>query len=154
MKITNDANYTIFLSKLLGWTIVKSTLFYSILRCLGRGPGRRKRSQNDRKKVNSNDRAICSAIIYSIDENGILDSEIDEIEEILEFKYPKKGILRNLFYVIHDFDPPGIGARDFKEMIAIQTSKMEIKSIYNWFRYCWNRNCKMFMFIRNKKIIY
>ena len=86
--------------------------------------------QLNEKKINSHDKAICSAIIYSIDENGILGSEIDEIEEILEFEYPKKDILRNLFYVIHDFDPPGIGARDFKEMIAIQTNKMKIKSIY------------------------
>ena len=69
--------------------------------------------QLNEKKINSHDKAICSAIIYSIDENGILGSEIDEIEEILEFEYPKKDILRNLFYVIHDFDPPGIGARGF-----------------------------------------
>ena len=51
--------------------------------------------QLNEKKINSHDKAICSAIIYSIDENGILGSEIDEIEEILEFEYQRKIFLES-----------------------------------------------------------
>ena len=118
--LSNDTDHDDFFSKELDLNLIEeeSGLYDYLIQ------------QLNEKKINSEERSICSAIIYSIDENGILDSEIDEIEEILEFKYPKEDILRNLLHVIHDLDPPGIGARDFKEMIAIQTSKMGIEDIY------------------------
>tara|TARA_B100001248_G_scaffold215045_1_gene169737 strand:+ start:2670 stop:3896 length:1227 start_codon:yes stop_codon:yes gene_type:complete len=79
------------------------------------------------------DEEICQTLIYSLDENGMLIDEIEEIEDILKFKYPKTKVLENLINVVQKLNPLGVGARDFKEMIKIQVDKkisdIEVKEI-------------------------
>ncbi len=69
------------------------------------------------------DEEICQALIYSLDENGMLIDELEELEDILEFKYSQTKILENLIYVVQKLNPLGVGARDFKEIIKIQVDK-------------------------------
>ena len=79
------------------------------------------------------DEEICKTLIYSLDENGMLIDELEELEDILEFKYSRTKILENLINVVQKLNPLGVGARDFKEMIQIQVDKKvsdtEVKEI-------------------------
>ena len=79
------------------------------------------------------DEEICKTLIYSLDENGMLIDELEELEDILEFKYSQTKILENLINVVQKLNPLGVGARDFKEMIKIQVDKkvsdIEVKEI-------------------------
>lgn len=81
------------------------------------------------------DEEICQTLIYSLDENGMLIDELEELEDILEFKYSQTKILENLINVVQKLNPLGVGARDFKEMIKIQVDKkvsdIEVKEIAN-----------------------
>ena len=79
------------------------------------------------------DEEICKTLIYSLDENGMLIDELEELEDILEFKHSQTKILENLINVVQKLNPLGVGARDFKEMIKIQVDKkvsdIEVKEI-------------------------
>ena len=63
----------------------------------------------------------------------MLIDELEELEDILEFKYSQTKILENLINVVQKLNPLGVGARDFKEMIKIQVDKkvsdIEVKEI-------------------------
>ena len=79
------------------------------------------------------DEEICKTLIYSLDENGMLIDDLEELEDILELKYSQTKILENLINVVQKLNPLGVGARDFKEMIKIQVDKkisdIEVKEI-------------------------
>ena len=76
-------------------------------------------NQLDDENLNKSETIIASAIINSIDESGCLVESIDEIEEILKYKYSYEEIERVLTEVIHNLNPPGIGYRNFKESATL-----------------------------------
>ena len=79
-------------------------------------------------KLSSSEKKIAQVIIQSLEENGLLQIDLDEIEELMEFAYSVEEIKNVLINIIHDLEPAGVGARNFKETIYIQLNKQEIPS--------------------------
>ena len=77
-------------------------------------------------KLSNSEKKIAQVIIQSHEENGLLQIDLDEIEELMEFAYSVKEIKNVLVNIIHDLEPAGVGARNFKETIYIQLNKQEI----------------------------
>ncbi len=74
-------------------------------------------------KLSSSDKKIALVIIQSLEENGLLQIDLDEIEELMGYAYSIKEIKDVLTRIIHDLEPAGVGARNFKETIYIQLKK-------------------------------
>ncbi len=85
-------------------------------------------SQLEDLKLTNSEKKISLLIIHSLGESGLLEMDVDEIEEQMEFAYSIKEIKSVLTNVIQDLDPAGIGARNFKEAIFIQLKRQEIPS--------------------------
>ena len=83
-------------------------------------------SQLNDLKLTISEKNIALLIIQSLEENGLLKIDLDEIEELMEFAYSIKEIKSVLNNIIQDLEPAGIGARDFKETIFIQLKKQDI----------------------------
>ena len=79
-------------------------------------------------RLSNSEKKISSLIIRSLEENGLLKIELDEIEEQMGFVYSINEIKSVLTDIIQDLDPAGIGARNFKETIFIQLKRQEIPS--------------------------
>jgi RNA polymerase sigma-54 factor len=77
-------------------------------------------------KLNNTEKTIALIIIQSLEENGLLQIDLDEIEALMEFSYSTQEIESVLNNIIQDLDPPGVGARNFKETIYIQLRKKDI----------------------------
>ncbi len=77
-------------------------------------------------KLTASEKKISSFIIQSLEENGLLKIDLDEIEEQMAFVYSVKEIKSVLNNIIQDLEPAGIGARNFKETIFIQLKRQEI----------------------------
>ena len=84
------------------------------------------KSQLQDIKLSNSEKKIALVIIQSLEENGLLQIDLDEIEELMEYTYSIKEIENVLSNIIHDLEPAGIGARNFKETIYIQLKKQEI----------------------------
>ncbi len=83
-------------------------------------------SQLEDIRLNNSEKKIALVIIQSLEENGLLQIDIDEIEELMEYAYSSKEIKEVLNNVIQDLEPAGVGSRNFKETIYIQLKKQEI----------------------------
>ena len=77
-------------------------------------------------KVSDTEKKIALVIIQSLEENGLLQIDLDEIEELMDYVYSTKEIKNVLNNIIHDLEPAGVGARNFKETIFIQLKKQKI----------------------------
>ena len=77
-------------------------------------------------RLSNSEKKIALVIIQSLEENGLLQTDLNEIEELLGHSYSIKEIKKVLIEVIHDLEPAGVGARNFKETIYIQLKKKEI----------------------------
>ena len=77
-------------------------------------------------RLNHAEKIISLAIIHSLEENGLLQLDLDEIEAFMEYSYSIKEIKSVLKNVVQDLDPAGVGARNFKETIYIQLRKKAI----------------------------
>ena len=69
---------------------------------------------------------ISEAIISSLDDSGELVEGLDEIENLLDYRYSYKEIEKVLTDIIHLLDPAGIGFRSLKETIYIQLKRKNI----------------------------
>jgi RNA polymerase sigma-54 factor len=71
------------------------------------------------------DRALLELIIDALNENGYLEEELEEIHarlpEELEIELEELQIALNL---LQSFDPPGVGARNASECLALQIRRM------------------------------
>ncbi len=76
--------------------------------------------------LSNREKKIALVIIQSLEENGLLQIDLDEIEELTEYAYSSKEIKNVLSNIIHELEPAGVGARSFKETIYIQLKKQEI----------------------------
>jgi len=70
--------------------------------------------------LNDEQKEIALTIVECIDESGQLLEELDEIEEMLSYKYSIGYISDVLKDIIQKLEPIGVGFRDFKECIKIQ----------------------------------
>lgn len=65
---------------------------------------------------------VADILIGAIDEDGYIKTPLEQIAE--EEKVPLED-LEDTLSLIHEFDPPGIGARDLKECLLIQARHLE-----------------------------
>ena len=77
-------------------------------------------------RLNHAEKKIALAIIQSLEENGLLQLDLDEIEALMEYSFSIQEIKNVLKNVLQDLDPAGVGARNFKETIYIQLRKKDI----------------------------
>ena len=77
-------------------------------------------------KVSDTEKKIALVIIQSLEENGLLQIDLDEIEELMDYAFSIQEINNVLNNIIHDLEPAGVGARNFKETIFIQLKKQKI----------------------------
>jgi len=70
--------------------------------------------------LNNQQKEIALIIVECIDESGQLLEELDEIEEMLSYKYSIGDISNVLKDIVQKLEPIGVGFRDFKECIKIQ----------------------------------
>ena len=70
--------------------------------------------------LNHEQKEIALIIVECIDESGQLLDELDEIEELLSYKYSISDISNVLKDIVQKLEPIGVGFRDFKECIKIQ----------------------------------
>lgn len=78
-------------------------------------------------RISTSDRTIeeiGELIIGNLDENGYLQSSLDEIASISGAKLEDVEKVLNL---IQDFDPPGVAARDLRECLLIQLRQLELQ---------------------------
>lgn len=81
--------------------------------------------------LSDRDRVIGAAIIDSIDDDGYLQADIEEICEALERNGSDAGTeplssaeVAAMLRQIQNFDPPGVGARDLRECLLIQLHQL------------------------------
>ena len=72
------------------------------------------------------DKEIAFTLIGCIDETGKLADSIDEVEELLSYKYKYEEIENNLLNIIHRLEPHGVGYRDYKECIFLQLKEASL----------------------------
>ena len=70
--------------------------------------------------LNDEQKEVALIIVECIDESGQLLEELDEIEEMLSYKYSISYISDVLKDIVQKLEPIGVGFRDFKECIKIQ----------------------------------
>ena len=70
--------------------------------------------------LNDKQKEIALIIVECIDESGQLLEELEEIEEMLFYKYSISDISDVLKDIVQKLEPIGVGFRDFKECIKIQ----------------------------------
>ncbi len=66
---------------------------------------------------------LAKYIIGNIDEDGYLRRKLTAIADDIAFSMgieTNEDELEYLLYIIHDFDPPGVGARDLQECLLLQ----------------------------------
>ncbi len=85
-------------------------------------------SQLDDLKLTVSEKKIATFIIQSLEENGLLKMDLDEVEELMGFAYSIEEIKSVLNNIIQDLEPAGVGARNFKETIFIQLKRQKILS--------------------------
>ncbi len=65
---------------------------------------------------------IADALIGAIDDDGYIKVPL---EQLAEEEKMDLGMLEDTLSLIHEFDPPGVGARDLKECLLIQAKHLE-----------------------------
>ena len=70
--------------------------------------------------LNDEQKEIALIIVECIDESGQLLEGLDEIEEMLSYKYSISDVSDVLKDIVQKLEPIGVGFRDFKECIKIQ----------------------------------
>ena len=72
-------------------------------------------------ELTDNDRRLGELLVGSINDDGYLTGSIDDIVATAPVEHDH---LQNILSVIQDFDPPGIGARDLRECLALQLQRL------------------------------
>ena len=80
---------------------------------------------NDLNLVKSQ-QEIAMTLIQSLDESGLLPLNNEELEGLFNHRIQVDKILNVLIGIIHNLEPAGIGARDFKELILLQLKRKNL----------------------------
>ncbi len=78
--------------------------------------------------LSSRDQLIATAIIESINDDGLLDDTLEEIVRGLQQQdLPDLELdeAQAMLHLVQTFDPPGVGARDLGESLRIQLAQLE-----------------------------
>ena len=84
-------------------------------------PVERLLEQIDLMDISATDRVIAESIIWNIDEQGYLAAEVELIADRLDVEVSD---VERVLKVVQRMEPPGIGARDLQECLAVQ---LEVK---------------------------
>ena len=84
-------------------------------------PVERLLEQIDLMDISATDRVIAESIIWNIDEQGYLAAEVELIADRLDIEVSD---VERVLKVVQRMEPPGIGARDLQECLAVQ---LEVK---------------------------
>jgi len=71
-------------------------------------------------ELSKEEKEIGEVLIANIDENGYLQVDLSEIARILNVPLKK---VEKVLSVIHQFEPPGVGARNLKECLLLQLGR-------------------------------
>lgn len=83
------------------------------------------------KTITDKQKFVAEFIIGNIDEDGYLRREADEISDDIAFSKSvdvDENEILEVLKIIHELDPPGIGARNLKECLLIQIQRKEEKT--------------------------
>ena len=69
---------------------------------------------------------IAMLLIQSLEESGLMQLNVEELEELFNHRINIDQILGVLINVVQHLEPAGIGARDFKELIFLQLRKKNL----------------------------
>ena len=69
---------------------------------------------------------IAILLIQSLDESGLLQVNVDELEDLFNNRIQLDKIVDVLINVIQNLEPAGVGARDFKELIFLQLKRKNL----------------------------
>jgi RNA polymerase sigma-54 factor len=83
-------------------------------------------SQVNDLNLSKSKQEIAMTLIQSLDESGLLRLNIEELEGLFNHRIQIDKILDVLVSVIHNLEPAGIGARDFKELILLQLKRKNL----------------------------
>jgi RNA polymerase sigma-54 factor len=72
--------------------------------------------------------AIVRYILGLLDDHGFLDSSVEEIADVLSVDPMRVAVALNK---LQEIGPPGIGARNVRECLLIQTNRLERTGVYN-----------------------
>lgn len=73
--------------------------------------------------LNNNDREIAEFLVGNIDDTGYIRRSVEDIVDDLAFTqgvYTDEKTVKRLLQVIHELEPPGVGARDLQECLLLQ----------------------------------
>ena len=84
-------------------------------------PVERLLEQIDLMDISATDRVIAESIVWNIDEQGYLAAEVELIADRLDAEVSD---VERVLKVVQRMEPPGIGARDLQECLAVQ---LEVK---------------------------
>jgi RNA polymerase sigma-54 factor len=73
--------------------------------------------------LNDSEREIAEFLVGSIDDMGYIRRSIQDIVDDLAFTqgvYTDEKTVEHLLHVIHELEPPGVGARDLQECLLLQ----------------------------------
>ena len=70
---------------------------------------------------------IAILLIQSLDESGLLQLNVDELEDLFNNRIQLDKIVDVLINVIQNLEPAGVGARDFKELIFLQLKRKNLQ---------------------------
>jgi RNA polymerase sigma-54 factor len=80
-------------------------------------------TQLSERKIDEQQHALAQFLIASIEPDGYLKTPLEEIASYLKVPVPQ---VEEALYVIQQFDPPGIGARDLRECLLLQLGAKNI----------------------------
>lgn len=85
------------------------------------------------RELDDHEYSVASQLIGSIDEDGYLRRELEDIVDDLAFSAnvaTNETELEHLLKIIQEFDPAGVGARDLQECLLIQLRRKEDKTTH------------------------
>jgi len=80
-------------------------------------------------RFSDKDYIIAEFLIGSIDDSGYLRRSVEDILDDLAFSqnlFAEAHEIENIFSIIHQLDPAGVGSRDLKECLILQLSRKKI----------------------------
>ncbi|HLV92807.1 MAG TPA: RNA polymerase factor sigma-54 [Aequorivita sp.] len=79
-------------------------------------------------RLDEEEMQIARFLVGSVDESGYIRREIDDIVDDLAFTqnvYTTEEKVKEIFKIVHELDPAGVGARDLQECLLIQLQRKE-----------------------------
>ncbi|MDA8735681.1 RNA polymerase factor sigma-54, partial [Porticoccaceae bacterium] len=80
------------------------------------------------------DREIAEAFIDAINDNGFINSNLEDITHHIDYQDPEDALVEDELVAVlkrlQQFDPPGVFARDIRESLLIQLNQLSLDTPY------------------------